>query len=140
MNTIIALRGVANRGKTASIKRVYDLLKGAYSKAMFQEIVVGVDIQIIITIDGVKVGIESQGDPNSRQLKSLKTFVKVGCKVIVCATRSYGMTVDAVNSLSKQYNIQWLEKQATQTKRAQDVANDEMATQIFHAVQVALVA
>ena len=129
MNTIIALRGVANRGKTASIKRVYDLLKGAYSKAMFQEIVVGVDIQIIITIDGVKVGIESQGDPNSRLEESLEGFKKAKCDIIFCACRTRGMTVGWVNSLSPKYHIHFVAQTYTNSSRA--ASNAAMASSLM---------
>ena len=64
--TIIAVRGVANQGKSASIKIVYSLLRELYPAAKIEELNIGVDITVVITIDGVKVGIESQGDPNSR--------------------------------------------------------------------------
>ena len=140
MNTIIAVKGVANRGKTASIKKVFELLKSAYPRAEIQRISIGIDIAIIITIEGIKVGIESQGDPNSRLFVSLDHFVKVGCKVIVCATRTYGGTVAAVNALSGQYSIKWFDKQNEPAVDLQNAANDNMATEILHTIQSALAA
>jgi hypothetical protein len=140
MNTIIAVKGVANRGKSASIKKVCELLKIAYPRADIQQIFIGIDITIIITIEGRKVGIESQGDPNSRLFDSLDRFVKVGCTVIICATRTYGRTVEAVNAQSGQYSIKWLDKQNEPAVHLQNAANDAVATKILHAVQSALAA
>jgi len=138
MRTIVAVRGVANLGKSASIKKTYQLLKSAYPNAIFDEIVVSTDITIIIAINGVKIGIESQGDPNRRLFSSLNRFVQAGCKVIVCATRSRGKTVEAVNDLANQYQITWFDKQNEPNAHAQDAANDAMAKKIFKAVQSAI--
>ena len=138
MKTLIALSGVANQGKSTSIKIAYDMIKTAYPKAHFDEIIIGVDITVVITIDGVKVGIESQGDPGSRLFRSLDHFVKVGCKVIVCATRTRGATVDAVSALSGKYNIIWLNKTRASSIQAQGTSNRSIAQQIFNAVKIAI--
>src|SRR3989304_3812381 len=105
MRTIVAVRGVANLGKSASIKKTYQLLKSAYPNAIFDEIVVSTDITIIIAINGVKIGIESQGDPNRRLFSSLNRFVQAGCKVIVCATRSRGKTLPTMQWRKKSLRL-----------------------------------
>lgn len=137
MKTLIALRGTANQGKSASIKEAYLLLKQAYPNAIVEEIWISVDITIAITINGAKVGIESQGDPNSRLFPSLKHFAKIGCNVIICATRTRGGTVDFVDTLKKQYSIQWLNKSGT-SPRGRAAANSATANDIFTRVKLAL--
>ena len=59
------------------------------------------DILLTIKIGKIKIGIESQGDPNSRMIYD-NTIKKLadkeldpelgGCQIIVCATRTEGMT------------------------------------------------
>jgi hypothetical protein len=136
--TIIAVCGVANKGKSRTIKIVYSLLKKVYPTAIVEEHHIGVDITVVMTIDDVKVGIESQGDPNSRLFKNLDRFVKIGCKVIICATRSRGATVEAVNSLAGEFRIEWFPKVSISSASEHEAANRSDAQQIVAAVQAAI--
>jgi len=68
-----------------------------------------VDVRVVLTINGLKIGIESQGDPNGLK-ESLDFFVRIGCDVIVCATKTGGATVSAVNALQG-FDVHWLEQQ-----------------------------
>ena len=138
MKTLIAVRGVANRGKSTSIKESYLLLKRAYPKANVEELFIGEDITIIITINGMKVGIESQGDPNSRLFKSLPHFVEMGCHVIICATRTSGKTVDLVNEFADRYTINWLDKSSVPNGHEQEAANTVAARKILALAKSAL--
>jgi hypothetical protein len=97
-----------------------------------------VDITVVMTIDEVKVGIESQGDPNSRLFNSLDHFVKIGCKVIVCATRSRGATVEAVNSLAGEFLVKWFPKVSISSTSEHETANRSDAQQIVAAVKAAI--
>jgi hypothetical protein len=148
VNTLIAVRGVAKRGKSTSIKKAYELLKNAYPDAEIELGPKTKDITIIITINitkngvtvKVKVGIESQGDrgdPDSRLVKSLKHFVEIGCKVIICATRTDGKTVEAVNKLTS-HEIKWIEKKNEPHDQKQELANDSVANDIFALAKAAL--
>ena len=136
--TIIAVRGVANKGKSRTIKIVYLLLKELYPTANIEELHIGVDITVVMTIEEVKVGIESQSDPDSRLFKNLKNFVKIGCKVIVCATRSRGATVEAVNSLAGDFRVEWFSKVSISSASEHEAANRSDAQQIVAAVQAAI--
>ncbi len=138
MKTLIAVRGVANRGKSASIKNAYALLKAAHPSATVEEMFIGADITVVMTVSGVKVGIESQGDPNSRLFKSLDRFVNIGCKVIICATRTSGKTVHAVNALARQYEIKWLDKPNDPNAHEQEAANATVAREIFTMAQAVI--
>ena len=138
MKSIVAVRGSANSGKSSSVKEALSLLKSKYPMAVVEERFVGVDITIVITINGVKVGIESQGDPNSRLFASLKTFVKIGCHIIVCATRTRGATVNAVDALSATYRIHWIEKTRVPSLAKQAAATSATARAILVEVQAAI--
>lgn len=132
---VIALYGVADVGKSTTIKLAYDLLKAKYKMATVDELFVGADIKIVLTIDGTKIGIESQGDPSGRLKESLSLFVKMGCQVIICATRSRGQTVQAVEKLASAYEILWLEQVIKKTSAEQQHNNSIMAGKIVKEVE-----
>ncbi len=127
---IIALYGAANVGKSQTIKKVYDLLISKYDSEILESRIMEVDICVVIVIDGIKIGIESQGDPNSRLKSSLDHFANIGCKIIICATRMRGMTVDWVKSKYPPYEIVWKQKTISETSEGQTSTNFEMAKQI----------
>lgn len=62
-----------------------------------------VDILATIRIGDILVGIESQGDPNSRMVDSLTQLREKGCDIIICACRTSGATLDRVKSLHTEY-------------------------------------
>ena len=104
---VIANSGFAYTGKSTSIRYVFELLSSRYHVI---EPINGynpkVDVKAIIEIpqsDGhmVKVGIESQGDPGSRQVDSINYFIKEECEIILVACRVKGATKDKVLSLQR---------------------------------------
>ncbi len=110
--TIIANWGPSNQGKTDTIKRLAQLILDTYphakctpAKPSFKA-----DIVLIIMLGKIRIGIESQGDPNSRLPDSLKYFSEEKCDIIVCATRTSGQTVEEVNALntSHGYDTVWV--------------------------------
>ncbi len=130
MNHIVALSGVGNSGKTTTINEVFTLLQSKYPAAITNIIIQRVDIKVIMTINGKKVGIESQGDPNSRLEKSLACFVNANCDVIICATRTSGMTVDWVNNYKSTHKIDFISK--SRVPQSQQAAqNSQSAQQII---------
>lgn len=130
MNTIIAIKGVLNTGKTATIKKFYHLLKSKYPKSKIENEICGSDIRAIITINGVKIGIESQGDPNSRLFESILLFVKNQCNIIVCATRSRGGTVQLIEE-QENYEIIWHERSRIKVVVQQEESSTKMANTIM---------
>ncbi len=132
---IIAVWGTSNTGKTETIKKVYELRLKKYPAAKEEPFRMRVDIKVVITIDGIKIGIESQGDPNGRLDDSLKCFVKKGCNLIICATRTSGMTVNFVQEYEPPYTIKWREKLSTDKRENQRRANGDMARKIMSDVQ-----
>lgn len=113
--TIIAVYGRGGEGKSDTIKRVCQTIIRIFPNAIpsIIEIDYSGDILITITLGKVKIGIESQGDPNSRMIRE-DTIKKLadkkfdanlgGCDIIVCATRTEGMTVAKVESIAEEYD------------------------------------
>lgn len=103
MKIAIAQSGPENAGKTTTIRIMYDLLMDRYPEAVVEFLLDrNDDIRAVVTIGGIKVGIESQGDPwkkTARLDPSLALFVRLKCEVIICATRTRGGTVDAFSNL-----------------------------------------
>lgn len=109
---IFALQGPANSGKTDTLIRVRDLLQAKYPNAAMTSLHNGTrDVKVIFRgINGKAIGIESQGDPNSRLKDSLSDFQSAGCDIIFCACRTAGMTVNWIRALSPPYHIQFVQK------------------------------
>lgn len=83
---VIANRGAGGIGKSSAIKAVYQLIKDKGYKAK-EEVWQGDDIKAIFDINEVKVGISSQGDPNSCMEPNTESFVETGCDIIITACR-----------------------------------------------------
>ena len=96
--------------KSSSLKQVFARL----SNYPYQILINNCDIKALVQIGDIKVGIESQGDPNSRMFVSLDDFVKEGCDIIVCACRCWGSTTNKVDSLKQYgYEILWTQNDRT---------------------------
>lgn len=122
MPRLFALQGPGNCGKSETLIQLFQIIQTKYPNATVQTLHTGTkDIAVIIRrINGLVVGIESQGDPQSRLENSLTDFAEAKCDIIFCGCRTRGMTVDWVYALSSSYNICFI----TQTK----VTNNYFAT------------
>lgn len=104
MKTILALWHVAQRGKTATIQAFANLILTTPGVRIIHSRptprpVVG-DIRLVVDIGGVTVGIESHGDPDIPLRPRLIDLAdNFNCDVIVCATRTRGESVWAVEHL-----------------------------------------
>ncbi len=131
---VIANWGSSRQGKSETVKKVTQLILSHYPKSIVFPITIdfSVDIKIIITIGKIKIGIESQGDPNSRLFASLKEFVKAGCDIIICSTRTSGSTVWAVEDLYRLngYDNIWVTNYRSNEKNQSDL-NSLSAQHIF---------
>ena len=109
IKTVIANYGTANRGKSATIKALYEEIKKKYPHLKkLRPTKGGGDVSAIFEIDNVIFGLESQGDPNSRIFESLDEFIQFDCDIIIVACRTWGATTNAVNDLQKEgYRIIW---------------------------------
>lgn len=136
--TVFANWGSARQGKSSTVKKLAQLILKNYPSATADPTTIdfSVDIRVVITIGKIKIGIESQGDPNSRLFDSLKYFVKINCDIIICSTRTSGSTVEAVNELYSKhgYDNVWVTNYRSNEKN-QDTLNDISSQHIFELIQ-----
>ncbi|MCL2067229.1 MAG: hypothetical protein FWG99_07160 [Treponema sp.] len=137
MKEIIVIQGAGDRGKTQTVKKVYDLLKAKYPKAKITDYFPGkYDIKILMeNVNGLLVGIESYGDPITDRLEdSLKCFDKAGCDIIFCSARTRGYSVDWIKKYSKKYKITYIQqKYVFGNKNHQDRNNEDRAQEMIKA-------
>ncbi|HZW87087.1 MAG TPA: hypothetical protein VFF41_06475 [Gallionella sp.] len=131
MSDIYTLQGRGDSGKSDTIKIIFAELVRKYPSASVQRLSSGTrDIKAILTnVKGHKVGIESQGDPGSRLQQSLQDFANANCTIIICATRTSGMTVNWVHSLSPPYVVHFIPQVYATTNF--DANNSHMALSII---------
>jgi hypothetical protein len=103
MSDIFALQGRGDCGKSATLNTVFTMLRSKYPSAQVEDFFPeSPDKKVIMTgVSGKKIGIESQGDPNSRLEQSLIDFDNADCDIIFCAARTSGMTVAWIRSHTK---------------------------------------
>lgn len=134
--TVIANKGLAEQGKSASIKLVTEEILKNFKNATYQAYIVDIkqktitkselsykgDITVLIEIDGIKIGVESQGDPQSRIFYSLPFFVQNECDIVLCACRNRGDTVWEVEKLhdNNNYDIIWTTNPRSWQKRSDE--------------------
>jgi len=105
IKTVIANSGGGGIGKSSAIKQVYEEVKRRYPHLVELRATLDTgDINALISISGFVIGIESQGDPNSRMYASLKDFVAQNCDIIVCACRTKSDTLASVRDLEHTHN------------------------------------
>ena len=140
MKHVFALRGAAKRGKSQTIRTVVEMLIENHPDVTIEHnLTTKVDVRVVLTINGWKIGIESQSDPTRGRLinGSLDLFVNTGCDAIVCATRTSGATVDAVNALQG-FDIHWLEQLEKSQPYEQILRSLSMARQIVAEVEAVI--
>lgn len=110
-NKIFVLQEKGGCGKSSTIKNIFFLLIEKYHNTMkinsFKIHPSSNDITAQIVIDGLLIGIESQGDPNSTLKLSLNAFAKSNCNIIFCPARTSGMTIKWINSYNQKYEIKF---------------------------------
>lgn len=139
MKKIYALKGVAETGKSATIKMFYDKLMAKYTNLEISDKytpIYGGDISVVLEINGKIIAIESQGDPNSRILDSLPKFAAIPADIIICATRTRGATVDIVKQQHENYQIIWIDKKTSTNvdkgnKEKNSEANNKVADDLM---------
>ena len=113
-NTVICVWNSGDKGKSSSIIETYNFLikKGASVEYSIKNILSysnpdnnNNEILSVLNYQGLKIGIESQGDPKGRQFQTLPELTKLGCNLIICASRTKNSTCDLVYSLG--YDIIW---------------------------------
>ena len=99
--TIIANFGEGDTGKSDSIKRLYEKLCKRYG---IEPIALDKDICEVVEINGVKVGIASDGDSQAIVRNNLNELaLKEKCQIILTACRSNHDSVVLLNEYKDKY-------------------------------------
>ncbi len=104
MELIIALYGISGSGKTTTIREIIQVLRDRGILDDFQSIRDEADIEAVVIINGIPVGIVSQGDPDSNSEQKLCEMVERDTQVIITACRTRGETVHIINRVAKASN------------------------------------
>lgn len=133
--TVITFQGSSNTGKTQTIKQFRKILIGNYPNHQEQFFVDGNDIKTIITItlaDGtvITVGIESQGDPDSRLVHEKLVDFKE-CDIVICSCRTKGGTVTAVCEFSEDNGFEVIWIKPAYSKKYQNLLQQLSAEYVF---------
>ncbi len=133
---VIVNRGPAQQGKSSSVREVYNVLSKKYTRKV-QVLRDDGDILGIVDVNGVLVGVESQGDPNSRMLETLNELVDNGCKIIVCASRTTGSTCNEVERITNllDADLIWTTNPRTKTTSIIDYIHKKYAESIVSLVE-----
>jgi hypothetical protein len=130
LKKVFALKGTRNIGKSQTIRTVDELLRAKYPSARVEhEHRTRVELRVVLSINGVKIGVESTGENSPRIKASFDLFVNLGCEVIICATQTKGKTVNAVNTLPG-YEVVWLGQRPQSAPFEQVLSNLAMARHI----------
>ena len=99
-----------------------------------------VEVFVIITINGKRIGIASKGDRDIHVNLALNKFDQQKCQIILCAARTQGS--DSWNAAEKfaakhNYSIKdnYIEKVAEPIKAQQDSSNKKCAADIVNKIE-----
>jgi len=106
--TMIAIYGKEKEGKSSTIIELCRLILKTVpnAKVISEDVNINysTDINVCIDVDGIKIGIESQGDPGGRQFNTLEILAQKECDIILCTSRTRSKTKHLIQNLAKQYN------------------------------------
>lgn len=139
--TIIAVWGAESQGKSDTIKRTAHRILWNYPTTIVENVPIDysgdVTMKLFIPEINLKIGIESQGDPNSIMFTTLPQFASEGRELIICATRTRQGTVDLIGEISGTYgyDVIWISNYMSYEKD-HAALNNLSADQIFETAQL----
>ncbi|MBS1903232.1 MAG: hypothetical protein JSS75_05980 [Bacteroidetes bacterium] len=135
MNIIIALQAKANQGKSTTISLLRPMMaRLGYAEIFFQSH--GKDFIAVFEhpVTKHRIGITSAGDTLDLVTKRLTELIAHGCSICVCAARTSGGTVEAIENLSG-YAHMYVPKTSAVTEEEQDAANDHDAETLLREIE-----
>ena len=143
MKLVLAISNVSDQGKTETLREFANYLLAIYPTftAIYptQAIVpVTGDFRLVVKINGKIIGVESQGDPNTKlQERLLYLANHFKCEIILCSSRTRGETVAAVDNLINRKDFQsiWTSTYQIAEKPKQIIANNLKAKHILDMLQ-----
>lgn len=128
--TILAIRGKADQGKSKTICKVIERvekLPGVDIRKPVSNVKSASDKCIIADYPSkggnIRIGITSEGDPNSSLDALLTEFVKEHCHIILCASRTSHETYKRVCRVHDEdgYDLIWLSNMHLEPKDTSDI-------------------
>lgn len=109
--TIVAVWNSSNKGKTETLRQFAIQLLQTYPNHILiagnATIPLKGDFRLVVEINGIIVGIESQGDPGTNlQTRLIRLVTQYNCDIILCTTRTRGDTVHAVEHIHNNYGYE----------------------------------
>jgi len=92
------------------------------------------EVLATLTIHGVKVGLTSIGDVGREVRENLELLIENKCEMIICATRTRGETVIAVERHEGEFIIKWLEQNIQPNQEKQAASNKNMSRRIVRSI------
>ncbi len=135
----VFLKGKANVGKTTALQ----LLIAYFRKrnANTEEAIVdkeGYEYAVVLSYQGIKIGINTQGDIEEHITARHKWFTQNDCDICFGAMRTKGDTLNAVEKLKKENEVYVLHKLAIEANRFEKLTNDaqvQVMLEIFSAIK-----
>ncbi|HMQ70413.1 MAG TPA: hypothetical protein PKA90_15595 [Ignavibacteria bacterium] len=135
MNTIIALRGKGNSGKSNTLRILDELLSQNDFESIRSSIELGyADFISIFSKNGKLIGITSSGDTYDLVHDALSELINDRCVICVCACRSYDRVPPGTNAEITEftnYENLFLEKTLDENINTQDTTNRNDANRLL---------
>lgn len=111
MKTIIAISNNGKTGKTESLRVLAKMLLENYPDVKkagnkFVNVPPNGDFRFVAEIKSKKIGIESEGNPDSLLKERLGDLTQLGCEIIFCTSRTRGETVKTIEEVAKKNGFQ----------------------------------
>ena len=92
MKKVIAIEGPADSGKSETIRKVYEelttrLVRTRHIRFSVEANPKPKETAAILTVNGIKIGLVSEGDTPATLSKSLLSLELQGCTIIICSSR-----------------------------------------------------
>jgi len=138
MKTIIALRGKGNSGKSETIRILHNLLDNNDYELVRTNLENNTgDFVSIFRKNKIFIGITSSGDLYDYVHDRLEELINDGCKICVCACRSYDRVPPGTNAAVTEfpgYTPQFVEKTYDDSENTQEETNQNDANILFEVI------
>jgi hypothetical protein len=133
METIIALRGKGNSGKTGTIRMLHDLMGQHGYQEINSNIQISTgDFSSVFSKKGKIIGITSSGDSYDRVHDRVQELINQGCYICVCACRTFDRIPPGTNAAI----IEFANYQNQFIKKTRDDTATQSATNMNDAEQL----
>jgi hypothetical protein len=127
MNTIIALRGRGNSGKSTTIRLLHDLLlQNGYQLVKSNFNTAGGDFIAVFSKNGKLIGVTSSSDTYDLVHARLEELINESCNICVCACRTFDRIPPGTNAAIIEFNNyqnQFVEKMIDENGITQTATN-----------------